>query len=70
MSVGSVLENVYGFNTSPQYVSNINKTYLEVRKRWQERRLDRKYIACTLMQPHMNIRRSTVKMKPSTLCLE
>lgn len=59
--IGSVLENVYGFNTSPQYVSNITKAYLEVRKRWQERILDKKYIAVYIDATHMNIRRSTVE---------
>jgi len=59
--IGSALENVYGFNTSPQYVSNITKAYLEVRKRWQERILDKKYIAVYIDATHMNIRRSTVE---------
>lgn len=56
--INNVLEKVYGLNSSPQYVSNITKKYLEVRKRWQEKKLDKQYIAVYIDATHMNIRRS------------
>jgi transposase-like protein len=56
--INDVLEDTYGINTSPQYVSNVTEEYLEVRKQWQERKLDKEFIAIYIDAIHVNIRRN------------
>jgi putative transposase len=58
--INDVLKEAYNLNTSPQYISNISSSFLELRRKWQERRLDKKYYAVYIDAIYLNIRRDTV----------
>jgi len=57
--INKILKDAYGLKTSPQYISNISSSYLELKKTWDNRKLDSKYYAVYIDALHMNIRRSS-----------
>jgi putative transposase len=58
--INNVLKETYNLNCSPQYISNISSSFLEIRRKWQERNLDNSYYAIYIDAIHLNIRRDTV----------
>lgn len=58
--INDVLKETYNLTSSPQYISNITSSFIELRKSWQERRLTDSYYAIYIDAIHLNIRRDTV----------
>lgn len=57
--INKILKDAYGFNTSPQYISDISSRYSKFKEEWDNRKLDSKYYAIYIDAIHMNIRRNS-----------
>ena len=58
--INDVLKDAYDIETSPQYISNITKTFSELKQTWDKRILNDKYYCVLIDAIHINIRRTSV----------
>lgn len=59
--VNKVLEEIYSFKVSPQYISNITKSMQKAREAWMKRKLDKEYYVIYIDAIHLPLRRNTVE---------
>jgi transposase-like protein len=59
--INDVIEEMYGVEVSPQWVSNITVEYEEKRKEWQEREIESEYYVIYIDALNLNIRRDRVE---------
>jgi putative transposase len=58
--INDVIEEMYGVEVSPQWVSNITIAYEQKRKQWQQREIESQYYVVFIDALNLNIRRDTV----------
>lgn len=58
--INDVIEEMYGVEVSPQWVSHVTAAYEQKRKQWQEREIESEYYVIFIDALNLNIRRNSV----------